>query len=227
MTSKTQKPARILVVAPHPDDESLGCGGTLLRHKAAGDEAHWLIATKMGVGYPAARKKARRAEIARISELYGFASVTELGFETTTLDAVPRVELVKKMAAVFKTIRPEIVYLPFPGDVHSDHRAVFSAAASCTKWFRHPSIRRVLAYEAPSETDFGIDPTEGGFQPNLFVDISSHLDRKIEILRTYSGELGEFPFPRSEKTVRSLAAVRGAAAGLQAAEAFAVLKERL
>jgi LmbE family N-acetylglucosaminyl deacetylase len=102
---------------------------------------------------------------------------------------------------------------------------VFDAVASCTKWFRYPSINRILAYETLSETDFGLS-TEQAFRPNVFVDIESFLDRKLQAMEVYKSEMGEFPFPRSREAIRALAAVRGAASGFKAAEAFELLRER-
>ncbi len=217
----------ILVIAPHPDDETLGCGGTLLRHKADGDAIHWLIVTDMenGTGLPKSRIEARNKEITAVTEAFGFASVTRLGLPPSGLDAVPLADIIGKMGKAFESIGPEVIYVPFPGDVHTDHRRVFDAASACSKWFRHPSVRKVIACEIPSETDFGIDPSRRPFRPNLFVDISAHLDEKIRIMETYDGEMGDFPFPRSEPAIRALATLRGSQAGCAAAEAFMVLKE--
>ena len=218
----------ILVVAPHPDDETLGCGGALLRHKAEGDSLHWVIVTSMPRdAYPATHRKRRAAELREVGRRYGFASTRELGFPTAGLESVPRSELVDKMSAAFKAARPDVAYLPHPGDVHSDHRVAFEAATACAKWFREPAPRRVLAYETLSETDAALDATAQPFRPNVFVDITAHLERKLDILQCYAGEIGEFPFPRSLEAVRSLARVRGAAAGCAAAEAFQLLKEIL
>jgi LmbE family N-acetylglucosaminyl deacetylase len=157
--------------------------------------------------------------------MYGFASVHDLGLPTTLLDTLPLGDIVQAVSRVFNVVRPEVVYLPYRGDAHSDHKVVFDAAAACTKSFRYPSIRRVLAYEALSETDFGIDPDASGFRPNVFNDISAHLEDKIAILKVYASELEDFPFPRSEQAVRALAALRGVVAATQAAEAFMLLKE--
>ncbi|MBY0471642.1 PIG-L family deacetylase [bacterium] len=220
---------RILVVAPHADDESLGCGGTLLRHKADGDETHWLLLTQ-GDGLPGMtpeRLNRRKAEIKEVSKAFGFSQVHEAGLPATQLDALPLSELVGTISNIIKKVEPHTIYLPHESDVHSDHRVAFEATAACTKWFRYPSVKRVLAYETLSETDFGLSTTAQAFQPNTFVDISSYLERKIKILQLYQGELGEFPFPRSEETVRALATLRGAAAGVLAAESFVLLKDIL
>jgi LmbE family N-acetylglucosaminyl deacetylase len=221
-----KKGSVVLAVAPHPDDETLGCGGTLLRHLEKGDEIHWLIATAMTktTGYSDERIERRASEIKKVSAAYGFKSVIEMKFPTTTLDSLPLADMIGKFAEVFGKLSPEIVYLPFRGDPHSDHRIVFDAAAACTKSFRLPSVRRVLSYEALSETDFSSDPAYV-FRPDVFIDISAQLDKKIEIMRFYEGELGQHPFPRSETAIRALASQRGAAAGFKAAEAFMLIKE--
>lgn len=217
----------ILAIAPHPDDETLGCGGALLRHKADGDAIHWLIVTEMieAAGFSAAAIKARENEIAAVAKAYGFASVTRLGLPATRLDGEPMGDIVQAFGAALKKIKPETVYVPFPGDVHSDHRVTFDAVAACGKWFRYPSVRRLVACEIPSETDFGIDPSRQPFRPNLYVDVAKWLDEKIRIMAAYPGEMGDLPFPRSAEAIRALAMHRGSQCGAAAAEAFMVLKE--
>lgn len=218
----------IVVVAPHPDDETLGCGGTLLRHVDEGDEVHWVIATDMmrDTGYSEDRIAARKREIDEVARAYPFSSVTRLGHPTTRLDRVAMAELVEGISGAFREIEPEVVYLPFPGDAHSDHRLVFKAGQAASKWFRQPDVRRVLTYETLSETEQGRDPRLRGFEPNVYSNIDGRLDRKIQILQLYEGEIGEHPFPRSERTIRALAAVRGAASGYDSAEAFRLILER-
>lgn len=217
----------VIVVAPHPDDETLGCGGALLRHRTMGHRIHWLILSSMA-GHPrytAADRARRDKEIDAAARLYGFRSVHRAAFPTTRLDTVPIGELVAFVGGVFRKTKPETVYLPFEGDIHSDHGVAFRASVASTKWFRHPTIRRVLSYEALSETEFSAGLGRGGFQPNVFVDITPFLSRKIRIMKTFSSELGRFPFPRSVESIRALAAYRGTAAGCKAAEAFALVKE--
>jgi LmbE family N-acetylglucosaminyl deacetylase len=129
------------------------------------------------------------------------------------------------LSDAFQRFEPVEVLLPNRGDAHSDHRTVFDAAVACTKWFRYPTVRRVLAYETLSETDFGLSPGDA-FQPNYFVDITTHLEAKLAALQLYESEMHEFPFPRSVAALRALAAIRGAASGFVAAEAFQLLRER-
>lgn len=218
---------RTLVIAPHPDDEILGCGGTLLRRKAEGGVLGWLIVTGMDEksGWSAERVRQREEEITRVATLTSFDKVFNLGLPATRLDALPMRELVVAFASVFKSFEPDELLVPHRGDAHSDHRVIFDAVVACAKWFRYPSVRRVLAYETVSETEFGLSQ-ETAFHPNFFVDISNYLERKLEIMSVYETELGKFPFPRSIRAVRSLAEWRGAGAGYQAAEAFELLRER-
>lgn len=184
----------VLVVAPHPDDETLGCGGTLLRHRSNGDEVHWLVVTELDAErYSAERVASRQLEIREVAAAYGCASTTQLGFETTRLDRVPLDEIVSGIGDVVAKVKPEVIYLPFPGDAHTDHRIVYLAASAATKWFRHPSVRRVLACEILSETDFGLAPDGLPFKPNSYVDISLWLGKKLEIMHHYAGEMGAPP----------------------------------
>jgi LmbE family N-acetylglucosaminyl deacetylase len=213
---------KILVVAVHPDDETLGCGGTLLRHQMAGDEIHWLIVTEAGND---ATKFRRAGQIELVRKAYGFTGVHALGFSTTCLDQLATGQLVDAIARIVTAVAPEVIYLPFAYDIHSDHRIVFEAAFSCTKVFRFPSLRRVLMMEIASETDFSPAMPGRVFIPNVFIDIGDYLEKKMDIARIYEDEMISHPFPRSLEGLRAHAIVRGAAAGCQYAEAFMLLKE--
>ncbi len=219
----------ILVLAPHPDDETLGCGGTLLRHKAEGAALHWAIATEMTAesGYAQAQIAARDAEIEQVAQAFGFASTHRLGFATTRLDTLPLGDVVTAVKSVVASVEPDAIYVPFGGDAHSDHVVVAKAAAAAVKWFRAPCVRRLLAYEALSETGFALFPDAPAFTPNCFVDVTAELPRKLAILELFAGELGRFPFPRSREAIAALARWRGASVGVAAAEAFVVLEERV
>ena len=219
---------RIIVIAPHPDDETLGVGGTLLRRKAEGATIAWLIVTTISIesGWSAEKVKKRAEEIERITELYAFDEVYSLNFQTTLLDTIPISNIVDAISTVFSSFKPDEVFVPHPSDVHTDHMVVFNAVRACTKWFRYPSVKRVLAYETLSETDFGLG-TDQAFRPSVFVDINHFVNRKLEAMDIYTSEVGEFPFPRSQEAIRALATLRGAASGFEAAEAFELLRERI
>lgn len=225
----SEKPTRVLVIAPHPDDEVIGCGGTLLRHRSLGDEIHWLIVTGMNAtdGFTNTQRAQRNAEIGKVREQLGFASVTELDLPPARLDAMPLADITRAFATVIEEVEPAILYLPFGGDAHSDHLVTYSAGAACSKWFRNPSIRHVLCYETISETDAALPGLRSPFVPNYFVDISTWLDEKVRIALTYESEFGPFPFPRSRQAIEALAAVRGSAVGFSGAEAFMSIRERV
>lgn len=220
---------KTLIVAPHPDDELLGCGGTLLRRVDEGGTVAWLLITAITkeAGWAAEKIHQRAAEIERVREGLQVSPnhLYALGFPATELDRIPMNILVGEISKVFADFQPDEVLLPYPGDVHSDHRVTFEAASACTKWFRYPSVKRVLAYETPSETDFGIDPRDSGFKPNFFTDISGYLDKKIDLLFQYKSEMGVFPFPRSRESIVGLASLRGSQSGCLNAESFMLLKE--
>ena len=217
---------RILVVAPHPDDEVLGVGGTLLRAKAEGASLGWLIMTNISEESGRTREEVlhRKNQIAQITKLFDFDFVFELGYPTTQLDQVPMSELVSAISDVLTRYAPNEVYIPISSDIHSDHRVTFHAVASSVKWFRSPSIKRVLAYETLSETDFALESNKT-FHPNVFVNIEGHLEKKLSAMQIYSTEMSDFPFPRSNKAISALSALRGASSGFREAEAFELLRE--
>jgi LmbE family N-acetylglucosaminyl deacetylase len=217
-----------MVVAPHPDDEALGCGGLLLRRKSEGSRLAWVIATRMANHSPSNQKElsTRSSEIGQVSKKFGFDEVYQLDFETTKLDSTPMTVLVKEISKLIDSFQPTEILIPHHGDVHSDHRVVSEATLSSVKWFRSPSISRVLSYETLSETNFNL-VRANQFSPNFYVDISEFISEKIQIINLYRSEMGEHPFPRSSTAVESLAKLRGSACGFQSAEAFELLYERV
>ena len=217
---------RSLVVAPHPDDEVLGVGGTLLRRKQEGAAIGWLIMTNISVesGWNSEKVEKRKNEIAKITEFFGFDFVFELGFASTQLDLVPMGDLVGAVSNALRVFAPTEVFLPHYSDIHSDHRITFEAVASATKWFRCPSIKRILSYETLSETEFGLVSGQG-FKPNVFLNIDGFLEQKLRAMEIYSSEVGTFPFPRSNEAISALATFRGSSSGFKAAEAFELLRE--
>lgn len=220
---------RHLVIAPHPDDETLGCGGTLLRARDEGHQIYWLIVTSITEeeGFTQKRVESRTSEIERVAGAYGFTDTIQLEFPTAKLDDIPLGEIVEAFGQAVAKVKPTDIYLPHRRDAHSDHAVVFDAAISVSKWFRYPSVERVFTYETQSETDFDISPDSNGFRPNVFVDISLYIDRKIEIAKFFESEFAMHPFPRSFEGMRALAFLRGSASGFEAAEAFMLLRQRI
>jgi len=218
--------SKVIIISAHPDDETLGAGGTILKHKKNGDEVHWLIVTDVyeSEGFSKDRVFSRKQEIQNASKLYSFNSVINLGYPTMKLNDTILFELVNKISLIFQKLQPETIYVMNRSDAHSDHRIVFDAVMSCTKSFRYPYVKKVLMYECLSETEFAPILPERVFQPNYFVDISVFFKEKIEIMKIFDSELGEHPFPRSIKNIEALATYRGATIGVNFAEAFQMIK---
>ena len=204
----------VIVISSHPDDEMIGCGGTLLKHKANNDKIGWVIITNVdeSQGFSRERVNSRQIEIEEVAKEVGFDSVFKLDFPTTSLSS-----------KVFNEFKPEIIYTVNRSDAHSDHRYTFDAVGSCIKSFRYPFIKKVLMYECLSETEFAPALNEKVFLPNHFVDISTYYDEKERILKIYESEIGEHPFPRSLRNLKALATYRGATAGVEYAEAFQLI----
>lgn len=221
---------KVLVFAVHPDDETLGCGGTLLKHKAQGDKIYWVVVTGPRKGdYPSFTDEfisQRDALVDRVSAAYGFDETIKLDFPTQMLHTVDLKEIIMKISETMNRIKPDTVYMMYNNDVHSDHRVAFEAAYSCTKSFRYPFIKRIMMIEALSETEFALATQSSAFVPNVYVDITPFMDRKLEIMKLYDGELMKEPYPRSLGSVEALARVRGSRAGVMYAEAFELLFEK-
>lgn len=213
----------LLVIAPHPDDETLGPGGTLLRRAREGWALHWLLVTDGQHSTGKASDKQRDREVEAVAARCGFEGVHRLRMPASRLHQISEIDLYDGIAGAVREVEPSVVLLPFRNDAHSDHHAVNSIGWSCTKSFRFPSIRKVLMYETPSETDFSHpgDP----FVPDVLVDITGYLESKIKIMGLYESEVQEHPFPRSEKILRARAALYGAMAGCQAAEGFMLMRD--
>lgn len=212
---------KVLAFAVHPDDETLGCGGTLLKHKANGDEIYWLICTSLEQTHSYYNE--RENEISQVAKLYDFDNVYNLRLKTTKVDEYSVGFLIDKISKIINEIKPNIIYLPFYADIHSDHKIIFDVAFSCTKSFRYSFIKQIYMQETLSETEFAL-PNKA-FSPNVFVDISNFMDKKLEIVLKYKSEIKNHPFPRSKENIKALATLRGATAGVKFAESFMLVKE--
>jgi LmbE family N-acetylglucosaminyl deacetylase len=214
----------VLAVAAHPDDEVLGAGGTLSKHAAAGDEVHVLVATEGATQQyddeSLVGQKRREAEAC--ADRLGVSAVHFGDLPDMRLDDVAHVEVNAVVEAAVETHRPDVVYTHSDRGVNADHRALYDSTLVATR--PGSGVERVLTYEVPSSTDWTGGDREQ-FAPNVYVDISDHLDAKVEAFAEYESETREFPHPRSAESLRARARTRGAAAGVEAAEAFALVRE--
>lgn len=218
---------RILLISPHPDDETLGAGGTILKLTEENNSIYWLIITEMSekLGFSKEEILNRQREIEKVAEMYGFENVFNFNFPTTKLDTIPIGDLISKISAYIYKIRPEIIFVNNRSDIHTDHKITFQAVVSATKPFRMNFIKKILMYETVSETDALISLIENAFLPNIFVDISNYIGKKLEIMSIYKSEIMEYPLPRSLDSIKVLARVRGSQMGVEYAEAFMLVRE--
>lgn len=214
----------VLIVSPHPDDETLGAGGTILRFLDEGNNVTWLNITGINDSnmFSDEMKEKRVEQIQQIIDFYKFTDYINLNLPTTKLDSYDTSNAMDKISEAFQKVKPEVIILPDYNDAHSDHRKVFDWCYACSKIFRYPFIKQILTMEIISETDFG--RPEQPFHPNFYVDITKYMGKKIEALHIYDTELGASPFPRSIENVKALATLRGSTSGVKYAEAFRIIK---
>jgi N-acetylglucosamine malate deacetylase 1 len=227
------KTSRVLVVAAHPDDEILGCGGAMARHAAEGSEV-WSLIVAEGItsraGLSAAKKKAElkklHAMAKRANDAVGTKKLILESFPDNKLDTVPRLDAVQAIEKVVTTFGPDTVYTHSPADLNVDHQIVSEAVRTACRPLPGSTVRSVYFFEVRSSTEWRFDPGVG-FEPNSFLDVTDYLQRKLAALRAYAGEMRPFPHSRSLEAVEAQARLRGAQAGFQAAEAFQLARRIL
>lgn len=222
----------ILVVAAHPDDEVLGCGGTIARHAAAGDEVHIGI---LGEGVSSRydqRSDAPDGDIARLqasaraaAAALGARSVSFGGLPDNRFDEVPLLDIIKIVERWIAVVCPEAIYTQHPGDLNIDHGITFRAVLTATRPGASPvAVRELYAFEVPSSTEWAFQRVEPVFRPSVFVEIAAVLERKIAAMECYDSEARLTPHPRSPELLRAIAARWGSVAGMPAAEAFELIR---
>ena len=219
---------KVLAISVHPDDETLGCGGTLLRHVAEGDDLFWLLVSETHEPqWSAETIQIKAAEVVRVAEAYGVQHYFKLGLPSIRLDTLPLAEMIDRIRDVIAEVRPEVVYLVHGGDVNSDHYVVFTATMSVLKTFymRKWGVRRILSYETLSSTEAAPPQSYRAFVPNVYRDITPYIEGKVEIMGLYESESHPDPMPRGPSAIRALARYRGASIGVDYAEAFMLIRE--
>lgn len=222
---------RVLVIAAHPDDEVLGCGGTLA---LLAQEGHETAVTILGEGvtsrYPtreAADEKLLRslqAQSREVAEMLGAREVRLHNLPDNRFDTMPLLEVVKLVEGDISDARPDVVYTHHGGDLNIDHRITHQAVLTATRPLPGQGVREVYAFEVPSSTEWSFQRVGEPFRPNAFRDISSTLELKLKALSTYESEVRAFPHPRSLEAIEAIAKRWGSTAGCAAAEAFELVR---
>ena len=216
----------ILAISAHPDDETLGCGGGLLRHQSLGDELHWLVVTDPWP--PMFEKdwiKQRELEIEAVAKAYGMSSCHRAGLQATKLDSVSLGAVIQSIRRVLDEVQPDIIYVVHRGDVHSDHRVTFDATIAATKPFRSKRSTSIFSYECPSSTNMAAPLVGNVFLPQVYCDVSNFIEQKLEILSIYESEVFPPPHPRSLDAVRALARYRGSTISADYAESYSLIRD--
>lgn len=218
----------ILIVAPHNDDEVLGCGGTMAKYTAAGHNVYVAIVTHGHLGAPELFSKEGtervRSEALKAHKLLGVKQTFFLDFPALRLEANPSYQLSLKLSSVIKENSIEIMYIPHRGDIHKDHRITFEAALVAGRPINNTTIREILAYETLSETEWAAPFGDDAFIPTVFENIEPYIEKKLEAFKCFETQIKEFPHSRSLKTIELLSNLRGAAVGTKNAEAFMLIR---
>ena len=221
-----------LVVAAHPDDEVLGCGGTIARSAQAGEAVYIAILGEGITSRYQTREQANPALVEtlqqrsrQVAELLGAREVFTFGFPDNRLDTVPLLDVVKVVEDLLTRVRPDVLYTHHGGDLNVDHSIVFRATLIATRPIGGTAVKSVFAYEVPSSTEWAFQRVGPAFTPNVFVDIARSLEIKTKAMEAYDSEARAFPHPRSAEALRARAQYWGSVAGVGAAEAFELIRD--
>ena len=217
-------------MAAHPDDEVLGCGGTVARLSKEGDV--WICV--LGEGVTSRYKSSQivpetelvnlKSQAKHAGSIIGAKDVIFSSLPDNKFDTVPMLEIVKILENLLDDARPDVVYTHHPGDLNVDHSLTFRAVMTATRPMMDETVREVYTFEIASSTDWAFQSLSRPFNPNTFVDISKTIDLKIEAMESYSGEIRSFPHPRSSDALRASAKRWGAIVGVESAEAFELIR---
>lgn len=216
----------ILVIAPHPDDEILGVGGTIAKYASEGNEVYVCVVTKgcLPLFDEAGVEKVRK-ECMQADRILGVKKTFFLDFPAAMLETVPRHKLNDEIAKIIQMVLPDEVYIPHRGDMQIDHKMVVDAAmVGLRPKYKH-LVRKIYAYETLSETGWDIPNTVNEFIPTVYNDISKFLEKKVQAMNEFDSQIENFPNARSVQAIRALAMFRGATVNCVAAEAFSLIRE--
>jgi len=220
----------ILVIAAHPDDEVLGCGGTIAKHALQGDEVYCLI---LGEGVAARgesealrekEKEALKQNASKAAEILGIKELMFRNFPDQRLDTIPLIIVIKSVEEVKQRIKPDIIYTHHQGDLNIDHQITFKAVLTACRPVKNETVREIYSFEVPSSTEWNSSDVQNFFVPDVFVDISETFNKKVDALKAYKSELREYPHPRSPEALEIIARRWGVNVGRELVEAFRLLR---
>lgn len=222
----------VLVIAAHPDDEVLGCGGTIARLTGEGHDVYVAI---LGEGITSRYDKREQANqriikelqdrFRQVSKLLGVKDLFLYDFPDNRFDTVSLLDIVKIVEKLINRFQPKIVYTHHGGDLNIDHVITHRAVMTATRPVENCPVKEIYAFEVPSSTEWAFGQFQAAFQPNVFVDISVTLETKIQAMEIYESEAQAFPHPRSPEAIMASARKWGSTVGLQAAEAFELIRK--
>lgn len=223
----------ILVIAAHPDDEVLGCGGTIARHADQGDN---VFITILGEGIMARAnsseddsfknmRKILKEQSIEVASILGAKEVVNYNFPDNRMDSVDLLAIIKAVEESIQNFKPEIIYTHYIGDLNIDHSITSRAVITATRPQPGNLVPELYAFEVMSSTEWFFGQGVDSFKPDYFVDISKYLDIKLKALSIYESEVYEYPHPRSKRSIKSLAYLRGSQSGLNSAEAFKLIRK--
>jgi LmbE family N-acetylglucosaminyl deacetylase len=225
---------KILVIAAHPDDEVLGCGGAMARFVTEGCEVYTLI---LGEGVTSRDKERDRAEreneitelrkqAENANNILGVKKVYAFDFPDNRFDSIPLLDIIKTIEKIKGSVQPDSVFTHHQGDLNIDHQITFKAVVTACRPVKDESVKEIYSFEIPSSTEWNAPSSLTYFMPDYFVDVSKSLKVKINALKEYETELRDFPHPRSLKAVELNAKLWGVKMGFEAAEAFKTIRIR-
>ena len=214
---------KILVVCAHPDDETLGLGGTIKNHAEKNDYVYVLCFTHGQFDRNDSEKGIleRETQEKMAFKILGVKNSKFMRYPDQNLDSISLTKLTKDIEMIINEIKPNIVYTHFWDDMNQDHRRVFEASLIATRQVPKSSVKELICYETPSSTDWG----KRTFQPNYFIDISKNIENKLKALKNYKKEINKYPHPRSIKAIRHRASYWGSTVGIKFAEAFIIFRK--
>ncbi|QRM56440.1 PIG-L deacetylase family protein [Sinorhizobium sp. BG8] len=217
---------RTLVIAPHPDDEVLGAGGTMARLAAEGNDVFVAIVTQaLPPAFPAGTVARAKAEAGEAHRLLGVRETFWLGFPAAGIAETAHSALNAALLELVQKLRPQTLLVPFIGDMHIDHQLIFLSSLVSARPHQAEYPRLVLAYETVSETNWNAPYVTPSFVPNVYVDVADHLETKLSAMKAYASQVREAPHERSIETLKALATLRGATVMRRAAEAFVLIRQ--